>query len=226
MDKGPAEAPASVASAPQASAPVTAPPEATPVAPPVAQVVEPPVTPPATPPATPAAFDPAAALRTVVAGASAERTVKVETGSPRLRINKDLLNFSLTASHAGYVYVHMVGTAPNNFFMLFPNEIDKNNKIKAGETFKLPRKFKLAIEGPAGQDHLLVILSDVPRDFSALGKLKDNTFLTFSSERVMQALQTYSGTAPLFAGVPKCPNPADCSTLYGASMFSVEEYAQ
>jgi hypothetical protein len=109
--------------------------------------------------------------------------------------------------------------------MLFPNQIDKNNKMKAGETFKLPRKFKIGIEGPAGKDHFAVILSDVPREFGALGKLKDNMFLEFSGERVMQALQTYSGTAPLFAGVPTCPDLGNCSPLYGASMFSVEEVA-
>jgi hypothetical protein len=223
MNNGPSKATVATP-APRATPAVPVQQVATPPAQPMPTVVATPapVQPVAAPPAP---FDPLVALRTVVAGASAERTVTIDPGAPRLRIKRDLLNFSVTASHAGYLYVHMVGTAPNNFIMLFPNQFDKNNKIKAGETFKLPRKFKMGIEGPAGQDHFAVILSDVPREFGALGKLKDNTFLEFSGERVMQALQTYSGTAPLFAGVPQCPDPANCSPLYGASMFSVEEYA-
>jgi serine/threonine protein kinase len=204
-----------------ATPPVATPPVATP------PVATPPVATPPPPTPVPVAsgpFDPLAALKSVVAGASAERRITVDAGPPRLRINKDLLSFSLTASHAGYVYVHMIGTAPNNFFMLFPNQIDKNNRIKAGETITLPRKFKIGIEGPAGQDHFLVILSDVPRDFSAMGKLKDNMFLDFGSARVNAALQSYTGSGPMFAGAPTCPGSGDCSPLYGASMFSVEEY--
>ncbi len=223
MDRDPA--PSSSGSAPPAGPTVAEAPDSAPVAALPAQADPAPLPPPVAA-EPPAAFDPVAALRTVVAGASAERSVKVDSGPARLRINKDFLNFSVTASHAGYLYVHMVGTRPNNFSMLFPNEFDKNNKIKAGETFKLPRKFKMGIAGPAGQDHVIVILSDVPRDFSALGAVKDNTFLEFSSERVMQALQTYTGSGPLFAGMPTCPDPAACSTLYGASMFTVEEIAE
>jgi hypothetical protein len=217
MDKGPAEAPAASASAPPAAPAAQAPPVA--LAPPV-------VAPPVAAPVAAAPFDPVAALRSVVAGASAERSVTVDAGPARLRIQRDFLNFSLTSAHAGYVYVHMLGTAPNNFVMLFPNEIDKNNRIKAGETIKLPRKFKMKIEGPAGQDHVVVIVSDVARDFGATGAVKGETFLEFSAARATSALQSYSGATPLFAGAPVCPNPAECSTLYGASMFSVEEFAQ
>jgi serine/threonine protein kinase len=215
MDKPAAEAPVASAGVP-AVAPVTA------VAPP--PVVAPSVVTPSV--ATPAPFDPVAALKSVVAGASAERSVTVDSGPARLRIKRDFLNFSLTASHAGYVYVHMLGTAPNNFVMLFPNEIDKNNRIKAGETIKLPRKFKMKIEGPAGQDHVVVIVSDVARDFGATGALKGETFLEFSADRVSQASAAYGGGTPLFAGAPVCPDPAACSPLYGASMFSVEEFVQ
>ncbi|MEJ7808403.1 MAG: DUF4384 domain-containing protein, partial [Telluria sp.] len=176
--------------------------------------------------AAPAPFEPVAALKDVLAGASAERSVTVDSGAPRLRIKRDFLNFSVTAAQAGYVYVHMLGTAPNNFMMVFPNEIDKNNRIKAGETIRLPRKFKMKIEGPAGQDHVLVIVSDVPRDFRATGGHKGETFLEFSNARAAQAMARHTGPAPLFAGAPVCPDGSACSPLYAASMFSVEEVAQ
>lgn len=69
---------------------------------------------PVMPVAAPAPFDPEGALAGVVAGASAERSVKVTAGKPRLRINHDRMTFSDTSSHAGYIYVHMLGTAPHN----------------------------------------------------------------------------------------------------------------
>ncbi len=181
---------------------------------------------PAVPPAAAsAAFDPLTAFQSVVAGASAERPVTIDTGPKRLLIKRDLLSFSVTASHAGYLYVHMLGTAPDSFVMLFPNKIDKNNRIKAGQTIKLPRGFKFEATGPAGQDHLLVIVSDVARDFSATGAIQGETFMEYYGAGATQALRSYAGAAPVFGGVPVCPDPAKCSTLYGASMFSVEEYA-
>ena len=223
MDKGPAEAPPAVASAPEVkpaetAAPV-APPVAAPVAPPVASA---PVTPP---PAAP--FDPLGALNSVVAGASPGRSVTVKPDSARLRINRDRMTFSVTSSHAGYVYVHMLGTAPDNFFLLFPNAIDKNNRIKAGETLKLPRKgWSFQAAGPAGQDNLVVIVSDVAREFGATNGVQADPFLEFSATRASSALHTYTGSTPLFAGAPVCPDPANCSPAYGASLFSVEEFVQ
>ncbi len=217
MDKEPA-APV-VASAPEIKPAAMSPAPATPQAAPVA------TTP--TPPAAPAPFDPVASLQRVVDGASAERSVSASAGQGRLRIGRDELNFSVTSAHAGYVYVHMVGTDRNNFFMLFPNAIDKNNKIKAGETLKLPRKgWAMRVEGPAGQDHFVVIVSDVPRDFSAAGVVKGETFSEFPAARAAQMQLGYTGSAPLFAGTPVCADGAACSPVYGASMFSVEEFVK
>ena len=211
----PAE-PAVAAVAPAAPAAVVPAPAAAPVSAPASAPV---------PPAAPAPFDPLAAFQSAVAGASPERSVTIDSGPKRLLIKRDRLAFSVTASHAGYLYVHMLGAAPDNFVMLFPNKLDKNNRVKAGQTIKLPRKFALEMTGPAGQDHVLVILSDVERDFSVTGAVKGETFLEYYSPGAMQALRSYTGATPVFAGVPVCPDPAACSTLYGASMFSVEEYA-
>ncbi|WP_426209065.1 protein kinase domain-containing protein [Massilia sp. TWP1-3-3] len=209
-----------------APAVAVAPPTA--VQPVVVPVVHPGVAPPVAPPPATAAsapFNPLAAFQHVVAGASEQRSVGIDSGPRRLLIKRDRLAFSVTASHAGYLYVHLLGADPKTFVMLFPNRSDTRNRIKAGETIKLPRGFKLEMTGPAGQDHVLVIVSDVERDFSATGGVKGGDFLDFSPAGAARALQRYTGAAPVFAGVPVCPDPAQCSPLYGASMFSVEEYA-
>jgi serine/threonine protein kinase len=204
-----------------AAVPVAVPPAAVTEAAPVAAA---PVAPPVA--AAPGPFDPVAALKSVVAGASAERSVTVSAEQARVRIKRDRIYFNVTSSHAGYVYVHMLGTEPGNFFLLFPNTIDKNNRIKAGETLKLPRKaWPIQAIGPAGLDQFVVMVSDSPRDFSGADGVQGDPFLDFSAARSGKALQSYTGATPLFAGAPKCAKPADCSPLYGASMFSVEEIA-
>ena len=172
-------------------------------------------------------FDPLAALNSLVAGASAERSVKISAGSSRVRINRDRISFNVTASHAGYIYVHMLGTAPDNLFMMFPNTIDSNNRIKAGETLTLPRKgWLLQAAGPAGQDHIVVMVSDAPRDFTAANGVMKDPFLEFTSARVSSALQAYTGATPLLAGAPDCAATPACPALYGASMLAIEEYVR
>ena len=92
------------------------------------------------------------------------------TGKPSFRIGQDNVEFKLTSSHAGYVYLLMVGSDGKTFDMIFPNKLDQNNRIEAGQTLDLPRKeWEIQAGGPAGKNHLLAIVSDSPRDFTKLG---------------------------------------------------------
>jgi hypothetical protein len=213
--------PAPIASAPSrsvtAQAPLAAP---TPSAAPA-------VAPPPAEPAAPAPFDPVAALGQIVSRASAERTITVKVAQSRVRIGHDRLNFSVKASHAGYVYVQMVGSDRNNFWLLFPNAVDKNNRVAAGQTLDLPRKgWSMRVEGPPGLDQFVVILSDVPRNFSAAGLAAGALFAEFPIARAAQLQRSYTGATPLFAGAPVCSSGAACSPTYGASAFSIEEFAR
>lgn len=98
------------------------------------------------------------------------RQVTLVTGKPAFRIGQDNVEFKLTSSHAGYVYLLMVGSDGKTFDMIFPNKLDQNNRIEAGQTLDLPRKeWEIQAGGPAGKNHLLAIVSDSPRDFTALG---------------------------------------------------------
>ncbi|MCA1245706.1 serine/threonine-protein kinase [Massilia sp. MS-15] len=171
----------------------------------------------------PAALTPAAALDAVMAGASPERQVSVRVENPRLRINRDKIRFSVRSSHAGFVYVYMVGAQGNNFELLFPNAVDRKNRIGAGATLDLPRpRWALSATGPEGTDRLLVMVSDSPRDFSATGMATEGDVSTFPFARAAELLRRHTGAAPLYAGTPVCletPCPGD----YGAAAFTVEQ---
>lgn len=177
--------------------------------------------------ATPAPlpFDPVAALHAVAAGASLERSVTVSVARSTVRIGHDRLNFSVRASHAGYLYVQMVGSDSSNFYQLFPNAVDRDNRVKAGQTIQLPRAgWRMGVEGPAGIDHFVAIVADTPRRFDSAGLAPGALFSEFPIARAAELQRGYTGTTPLFAGVPDCA--PGCSPLYGASRFAIEEVAQ
>ncbi|QBE66714.1 serine/threonine-protein kinase [Pseudoduganella lutea] len=183
---------------------------------------------PVQPPATPRPFEPVAALDDILAAASPDRTVTVQVDKPRVRIGRDALEFSVRASHAGYVYLYMVGSDRNNFWLLFPNAIDRDNAIAAGETRELPGstrgkgRWRLEAGGPPGTDQLVVMVSDAPRRFDGAGLVAGEAFAEFPIARAAQLHRAYTGKTPLFAGVPDCAGAA-CSGAYGAAAFAVEE---
>jgi serine/threonine protein kinase len=192
-------------------------------APPLATRVTEPATAPAPLAAPGAPFDPVAALDAILAGASPERKVTVQVPNARARIDRDKLGFSVRSSHAGYVYIHMVGTADKDIHQLFPNAFDNNNRIKAGQLLTLPRgSWPIEAGGPAGIDHFLVMVSDTPRDFSAAGQTAGGDFAVFPVVRAAELHRDHKGAAPLFAGVPVCAQ-APCPATYGAASFSIEE---
>jgi hypothetical protein len=182
-----------------------------------------PATPPR-PPAVAAPFDPVAALRDIRDHASADRTVSAQAVQDQVRIGQDRLSFSVRASHAGYLYVQMVGTDPNNFWLLFPNAVDQDNHVEAGQTVTLPRTgWHMRVEGPPGVDHLVAFVSDVPRNFAGAGLVGGDPFSSFPVARAAELQRRHTGATPLFAGTPECAGVADCSPLYGASTFTIEE---
>jgi serine/threonine protein kinase len=220
-DKAPPVAPVAIAPAPAPALPVAS----SPVQPTVAAAS--PAIAAAPPAAADAPFEPIDALRQVLGGASPDRMVTVQVAQPRVQIKRDRLSFSVRASHAGYLYVQMVGTNRTDYWMLFPNAVDKDNYVKAGQTLTLPRsKWKMVGTGPAGIDQFVAIISDVPRDFTGAGLVKGDPFSEFPIARARQMQRSHTGATPLFAGAPECAGVTPCSTIYGASMFSIEEYAR
>jgi serine/threonine protein kinase len=173
-----------------------------------------------------APFDPLTALQQIVDGASTDRPVSVTSKKAEVRIGKDRLTFSIHAAHAGYLYVQMVGSDRNNFYMVFPNAVDQNNYIRADETLVLPRpKWKMQAFGPAGVDQFVAIVSDAPRTFDAAGLAPGDPFSEFPIVQAQALQHAYAGTTPLFSGKPSCAVGVAqaCSSIYGASKFAIEE---
>jgi serine/threonine protein kinase len=171
-------------------------------------------------------FSPLAALDAVLAGASPERKVTVEVASARLTIGQDKVSFAVRSPHAGYVYIYLVGTEGNDFHMLFPNALDKENRIAANAALNLPRRpWQVAAFGPPGTDHFVVMVSDMPRDFSAAGLENGDPFPVFPAARAAGLQAGYTGKTPLFAGTPECAN-SPCPAEYGAAAFAIEEVAK
>jgi hypothetical protein len=223
-----------------------APAAATPVAPP-APVSAPAPSPTASaPPAvtsSPAAL-PAAAAANVVAALTDiynqrddRWVVDATLAAASLKIGSNL-NLSVRSQRDGYVYIFYRGTTADSFYLLFPNQLDTANSIVANQEMKLPRKeWSVAALGPKGTDHLMVMVTETPRDFSNLAlpsqyvsqsgpfeKIQPTAAAVASIGQVatlssaLKQTECSSGAAKRDLGVAK-----RCSNVFGASVLSVEE---
>ena len=170
------------------------------------------------------------ALRQMFDQRDAKRNVRVSPVKARLTVGQDALDFSVQSDRAGFVYVALAGSDNKSVYLLFPNELDQNNKIEAGQALLLPRpNWRVKAAGPAGIDNLLVMVADGPRDLNALAGSQAGPFMSSLNDAqgraklgaLMTSSQTLSGQACASA-VARRSN-AQCSDAYGASMFAVEE---
>ncbi len=94
--------------------------------------------------------------------------VQVTLAQPTLKIGGNL-NMSIRSQRNGFVYVFYRGTQADSFYLLFPNQLDASDTISANQELALPRQdWSVTGLGPRGTDHLLIMVSETPRDFSAL----------------------------------------------------------
>ena len=171
-------------------------------------------------------------LRDIFNGRDDLRTVQLVPIKSRLMIAKDKFGFSLKSSHAGYVYLLMVGSDGKTFDLLFPNKLDANNRIKAGETRKFPLpSWELLAQGPEGTDHLLAIVADAPRDLSNFPLANAGPFsevsVTAEGQRDIQLVSSSTTQAAmaecLEARKRNLVAQPVCSDAYGAALITVEE---
>jgi len=215
--KPPVTAPTPVTLAPTvAPAPTPAP---APVPAPVPTVVVPP--------------SPHATLADIYNRRDDRRRVEVALVRPALKINKDKFEFSLSSTHAGYVYLLMVGSDGKTFDMIFPNRLDKNNYLQAGQALKLPRSdWEIVAQGPAGKNQLLAIIADAPREFGSVGLKPAGPFsMVEASTASAKDIQLVSG-ASAYSGSAECTEETrkrtlavqkKCSNAFGAALIVVEE---
>lgn len=88
----------------------------------------------------------------------------VRLSKDSLRIGKDALELTVKSSHSGHLYLVMLGSDRQSFYVLYPNGLDQDNRIEAGKPRSLPRPdWQLQASGPPGIDHLLVMVATSPR---------------------------------------------------------------
>jgi hypothetical protein len=160
----------------------------------------------------------------------AKRAVRVAISKDQLKIGQDYLDFSVQSDRPGYVYVAMAGSDNKSLYLLFPNDLDQNNKVEAGQPLALPRtNWRVKAQGPAGTNNLLVIVADGPRDLAPLIAAKAGPFMTSLNDAEGRAkLGALMSTSRAVTG-QECASPAArksnplCSDAYGAASFSIDE---
>jgi hypothetical protein len=172
----------------------------------------------------------AQALRQMFDQRNAKHRVDLTISKDKLSIGKDELNFAVKSERAGYVYVALAGSDNKSVYLLFPNALDKNNKIESGQVLQLPRpNWRIAATGPAGADNLLVMVTDSPRDINTLGASEAGPFVMSLNDAQGRAKLGALMTTSQMANSPTCSttNPAQrstqCSDAYGAAISTVEE---
>jgi hypothetical protein len=205
---------------PQPEPPKPAPPSANPVA-----VVTPPPTvsyEPLKPPLEPSVPPRIASLATiqdVFAQRDPRFEVKATPAQPKIAIGKEGLKLTVQAKRDGYLYVVLLGSDRESFYLLYPNGFDSNNKIKANIPMTLPTPgWSVKAGGPAGKDELLVLVSDSPRDLKALSLSEPTSAAPFT-----YALTDLGGRAALIDFLTG-RGVQGRSEGFGAAMFSVLEY--
>ena len=169
------------------------------------------------------------ALRQMFEQRDAKRSVRVVLPNKQLKIGKDILDMAIQSNKTGYVYVAMAGSDSKSVYMLFPNDLDQDNKIEAGQALQLPRaNWRVRAGGPAGVNNLLIMVADGPRDVAALTS-KAGPFVTSLNDAEGRAkLGALMSTSRLVTS-QACQTPATrssnpvCSDAFGAAMVAVEE---
>ncbi|NDE00166.1 MAG: DUF4384 domain-containing protein [Gammaproteobacteria bacterium] len=124
---------------------------------------------PAPAPAEPPPVSAIASVQNLYDQRDPRRTLAVTMPRKSLRIGQDPFEMTITSKHDGHVYIVLLGSDQTSFYLLFPNGLDGSNKIKANVPMRLPRpNWGVVAGGPPGTDHVLVLVTDNPRDLSVL----------------------------------------------------------
>lgn len=208
--------------APPAPATTTA---ETPPAPPAAAPAPPPAAPLETAPRPSEPQPLAQALAAVVAGSDNAFGLKVDKVRTPLTIGRDALSFSLHSQRSGLLYVLLWDKASNRLAQIFPNDLDRQNKVVAGKPFTFPRPdWAYEADPPQGDWEVLTIVSEAPRDFTTLGLTAHQAGDSLPQASVEAALGKAGGGTAL-AGEARCPDGGACPAAYAAARFTVAETA-
>ncbi len=188
---------------------------------------------PSLPAASTSEIKPAGLLEELYRQRDASRNIEVTTSKQVLLIDKDPLELTVTSPVDGFLYLALAGSDEKSLYLLFPNKIDGNNRIYANKQIKLPRPtWRITAGGPAGLDTVLIMVSDSPRDLSALDGETAGPFvmplMTSDGRSQLQSLMGVSGNADQKAcqvggQTRNLKVQAVCSDSYAARLITFEE---
>jgi serine/threonine protein kinase len=166
---------------------------------------------------------PSQSLNDLLRGVQAGFEVNAKPSKPEVRIGKDKLEFQILSSKTGFAYVYLLSSG-GDMYLLFPNALDKRNRIEAGATLSLPRTaWAMDAGGPAGVDEFVVLVSERERDLKLSGIQYEGVFGQFST-KILSALESARGAGPSpLLGTPICDAPVPCADNYGAISFKITE---
>lgn len=175
---------------------------------------------------------PAATFNNIFEGRDDKRLVELLASKTTLKINQDRLDFKITSRESGFLYLLMAGSDGKTYDILFPNKLDPDNRIKAGQTVELPRSnWRLLAGGPEGKNTVLAIVSNTPRDFSSLRGQSVGPFSVLEVNPIASKdIQLVSLSSPK-AESQGCGEVAkrnlviaqECSNSYGAAKIEILE---
>jgi len=168
-------------------------------------------------------LDPPRDFERIAAAQAQDFHVDATFVKPRFRIGKDNIAFSVRSEKDGYLYVLQHGT-DDVIIQVFPNQIAKNNRIRAGQALTLPpegSEWVLQAGGPAGTDTMIAIVSANPRDFASTGMKYSDRFLQTTRAAAADAARREPSGKPFFLGKPLCREA--CDDVYGARVVTAEE---
>lgn len=174
---------------------------------------------PSATPAAEAVMASLATLKDIEQQRNPRRVVSVGLQKTSLKIGRDSLGLDIKSSHDGHVYLILLGSDAKSFYVLYPNGLDKDNAIKAGQTMRIPKPhWEVKAAGPVGTNHLLVMVADSPRRLSGL-TLSEPT----ANEPFTYALNNLGGRSELIQFLTRDTQNGG-SESFGAKLISVKEF--
>lgn len=159
-----------------------------------------------------------ATLKDIEQQRNPKRVVEVKVSKPAMKIGKDSLDLSIKSSHDGFIYLILLGSDAKSFYVLYPNGLDKDNAIKAGQTIRIPKPdWEVKASGPAGINNILVMVSDSPRKLDKLVMSEPNASQPFTF-----ALNDIGGRAALIQFLTSSGD-AEKSESFGAKLLAIKE---
>ena len=175
------------------------------------------------PSSPPADFSVTAEFQRLAKAQTAGHSVELTLVRTTVRSEKDSIAFTVKSSQEGYLYVYNRGS-DGSLLQIYPNKKSGSPKVRKDVPIDLPRQTddELRISGPSGTSELLVMVSKLQRDHSALPARVEHGYSFYPTGQAAAALAAKNdGPLPWFAGKPKCPTgAATCADEFGAAVVT------